>query len=149
MTCVPGCGEGMVAVSEDPQSGAGPDAPVSPEAGPDVPVIPEAGPDMPVSSEAGPDVPVSPDVGQDVSPDRATRLSDIVVGHLADQARLTAQGAKARRIASTDDQPGMADLTPLRALLAELVEEGRNVRLRERIARALRQAADIIDPPGH
>ena len=115
MTCVPGCGEGMVAVSEDPQSGAGPDAPVSP----------------------------------DVSPARAARLSDIVVGHLTDQARRTAQGAKARRIASTDDQPGMADLTPLRALLAELVEEGRNVRLRERIARALRQAADIIDPPGH
>ena len=134
MTCVPGCGEGMVAVSEDPQSGAGPEVPVSPEAGPDMPVSPEAGPDMPVSS--------------DVSPARAARLSDIVVGHLTDQARRTAQGAKARRIASTDDQPGMADLTPLRALLAELVEEGRNVRLRERIARALRQAADIIDPPG-
>ena len=125
MTCVPGCGEGMVAVSEDPQSGAGPEVPVSPEAGPDMPVSP------------------------DVSPARAARLSDIVVGHLTDQARRTAQGAKARRIASTDDQPGMADLTPLRALLAELVEEGRNVRLRERIARALRQAADIIDPPGH
>jgi len=135
MTCVPGCGEGMVAVSEDPQSGAGPEVPVSPEAGPDMPVSPEAGPDMPVSP--------------DVSPARAARLSDIVVGHLTDQARRTAQGAKARRIASTDDQPGMADLTPLRALLAELVEEGRNVRLRERIARALRQAADIIDPPGH
>ena len=134
MTCVPGCGEGMVAVSEDPQSGAGPEVPVSPEAGPDMPVSPEAGPDMPVSP--------------DVSPARAARLSDIVVGHLTDQARRTAQGAKARRIASTDDQPGMADLTPLRALLAELVEEGRNVRLRERIARALRQAADIIDPPG-
>jgi hypothetical protein len=125
----------MVAVSEDPQSGAGPEVPVSPEAGPDMPVSPEAGPDMPVSP--------------DVSPARAARLSDIVVGHLTDQARRTAQGAKARRIASTDDQPGMADLTPLRALLAELVEEGRNVRLRERIARALRQAADIIDPPGH
>ena len=125
MTCVPGCGEGMVAVSEDPQSGAGPEVPVSPEAGPDMPVSP------------------------DVSPARAARLSDIVVGHLTDQARRTAQGAKARRIASTDDQPGMADLTPLRALLAELVEEGRNVRLRERRARALRQAADIIDPPGH
>jgi hypothetical protein len=138
----------MVAVSEDPQSGAGPDVPVSPDAGPDVPVSADAGPDVPVSPEVGPDVPVSPDAGQDVSPARATRLSDIVVGHLTDQARRTAQGAKARRIASTDDQPGMADLTPLRALLAELVEEGRNVRLRERIARALRQAADIIDPPG-
>jgi len=29
------------------------------------------------------------------------------------------------------------------------VEEARNVRPRERIARALRQAADMIDPPGH
>jgi hypothetical protein len=118
----------MVAVSDDPQSGGGLDAPVSPD--------------------AGPDAPVSQDAGQDVRPARATRLSDIVVGHLADQARRTAQGAKARRIASTDGQPGMADVTPLRALLADLVEEGRNARLRERIARALRRAADIIDPPG-
>jgi len=28
------------------------------------------------------------------------------------------------------------------------MEEGRNARLLERIARALRRAADIIDPPG-
>jgi hypothetical protein len=138
----------MVAVSEDPQSGVGPDAPVSPDAGPDVPVSPDAGPDVPVSPDAGPDVPVSPEIGQDVIPARATRLSDIVVGHLSDQARRTAQGAKARRMATTDGQPGMADLTPLRELLADLVEEGRNVRLRERIARVLRQAADIIDPQG-
>jgi hypothetical protein len=41
----------------------------------------------------------------------------------------------------------MADLTPLRELLSELMEEARRVRPRERIARALRQAADIIDPP--
>jgi hypothetical protein len=41
----------------------------------------------------------------------------------------------------------MADLTPLRELLADLVEEARKVRPRERIARALRQAADVIDPP--
>jgi len=33
-------------------------------------------------------------------------------------------------------------------LLAELVEEARKVKARERIAQALRQAADIIDPPG-
>jgi hypothetical protein len=127
----------MVAMSEDPQSGASPDAPVTPDAG--------AG--APVSQEAGLDAPVTPDAGQDVLPARATRLSDIVVGRLTDQARLTAQGAKARRIASTDDQPGMADLTPLRALLSDLMEEGRNARLLERIARALRRAADIIDPP--
>jgi hypothetical protein len=117
------------AVSEDPQPGAIPNTPDSPDAGQDV-------------------TPASPDAGQDVTPARATRLSDIVVGHLADQARHTAQGAKARRVASADGQPGMADLTPLRELLSDLVEEARKVRLRERIARALRQAADIINPPG-
>jgi len=96
----------------------------------------------------GPNTPVSPDAGQDVEVARATRLSDIVVGHLADQARRTAEGAKARRVAGGDGQPGMADLTPLRELLSDLVEEARKVRPRERIASALRQAADIIDPPG-
>ena len=80
-------------------------------------------------------------------PARAPRLGDMVVSRLSDQARLTAQGAKARRVTSTDDQPGVADLTPLRELLADLVEEARRVRPRERIARALRQAADMIDPP--
>ena len=109
----------MVAVSEDPQPGA------------------------------SPNTPASPDAGQDVELAKATRLSDIVVGHLADQARRSAQGAKARRVASSDGQPGVADLTPLRELLSDLVEEARKVRPRERIARALRQAADIIDPPGH
>jgi len=158
----------MVAVSEDPQSGASPDvpvtqdagldapassdagldAPVTPDAGLDAPVTRDAGLDAPATQDAGLDAPASPHVGQDVRPARTTRLSDIVAGHLADQARRTAQGAKARRIASTDDQPGMADLTPLRALLSDLMEEGRNARLLERIARALRRAADIIDPPG-
>jgi hypothetical protein len=90
-----------------------------------------------------PDTPAS----QDVSLAKAARLSDRVAAHLTDQARLTAQGAKARRVTSTDGQPGMADMTPLRELLAELVEEARKVRARERIGRALRQAADIIDPP--
>lgn len=97
---------------------------------------------------ASPSTPASSDAGRDVAPARATRLSDIVVGHLADQARLTAQGARARRVASTDGQPGMADLTPLRELYSDLVEEMRKVRPRERIARTLRQAADRIDPPG-
>jgi len=118
MSCAPGRGEGVVAVSEDQQ--------------------PEASPTAPVSSDAVPDV----------TPAKATRLGDIVVGRLADQARLTAQGAKARRMASSEDQPGMADLTPLRELLSDLVEEMRKVKPRERIARTLRQAADIIDPPG-
>ena len=92
---------------------------------------------------ASPDTPAS----QDVSLAGTTRLSDRVAGHLAEQARLTAQGAKARRVTSTEGQPGMADLTPLRDLLSDLVEEARKVRPRERIARALRQAADVIDPP--
>jgi hypothetical protein len=113
------------AVSEDPQPGTSPNTPASQDA-----------------------TPGGADAGQDVTPARATRLSDIVVGHLADQARQTAQGAKARRVASTDGQPGMADLTPLRELLSDLVDEVRKVRLRERIARALRDAADIINPPG-
>jgi hypothetical protein len=108
----------VVAVSEDPQPGA------------------------------GPDTPTIPDIGQDVSLAKATRLSDRVTGRLADQARRTAQGAKARRVTSTDGQPGMADLTPLRELLSDLVDEARKVKPRERIARTLRQAADIIDPPG-
>jgi hypothetical protein len=96
---------------------------------------------------ASPDAPVSPDVGQDVNLARGTRLSDRVVSRLTDQARLTAQGAKARRISSAGGQPGVADMTPLRELFSDLVEEARKVRPRERIARALRQAADIIDPP--
>jgi hypothetical protein len=96
---------------------------------------------------ASPDAPVGPDVGQAVDQASATRLSDMVVGHLSDQARLTAQAAKARRLASTDGQPGVADLTPLRELLSELVEEVRKINPRGRIGRALRQAADVIDPP--
>ena len=97
---------------------------------------------------AGPDAPASPDADQDVTLAKGTRLSDMVVSRLTDQARLTAQGAKARRISSAGGQPGMADMTPLRELLSDLAEEMHKVRLRERIGRALRQAADIIDPPG-
>ena len=93
---------------------------------------------------ASPDTPAD----LDVKLASTTRLSNVVAGHLADQARRTAQGARARRVTSTDGQPGMADLTPMRELLADLVEEARKVKPRERIARALRQAADIIDPPG-
>ncbi len=92
---------------------------------------------------ASPDTPTS----QDVSLTKGARLSDRVATHLTDQARLTTQGAKARRVTSTEGQPGMADFTPLRELFSELVEEARKVRARERIAHALRQAADMIDPP--
>ena len=45
-----------------------------------------------------------------------------------------------------DGEPGVLDLTPMRELLAELMEELSKLRLRDRIARALRQAADMIDP---
>jgi len=110
-------GEEVVAVSEDPQPGASSDTPVSPEP------------------------------GQDVSLVKTPRLSDKVVGRLTDQARLTAQGAKARRVTTVDGQPGMTDLTPLRELVSELAEEMRKMKARERVAMALRRAADIIDPP--
>jgi hypothetical protein len=41
------------------------------------------------------------------------------------------------------------DLTPLRELLTEFMGELSQLRLRDRIAAALRQAADIIEqPPG-
>ena len=107
----------MIAVSEEPETGA------------------------------APETPASPDAGQDVTLPARSRVSDMVVGHLADQARQTAQAARAGRVANAEGAPGMRDLTPLRDLLAELTEELQRVRLRERIARALRQAADTIDPP--
>jgi hypothetical protein len=106
----------VIRVSEDPQPGAAPDPPASPHA------------------------------GQDVSVAEGTRLTDIVAGRIAEQARRTAKAARAGRVANAGDEPGVLDLTPLRELLPELAEELRKVRLRERIARALRQAADIIDP---
>ena len=85
--------------------------------------------------------------GQDVNLADGKRLSNIVVGHIADQARSTAKAARAGRVANADGEPGVLDLTPLRELLPELAEELRKVRPRERLARALRQAADVIDPP--
>jgi hypothetical protein len=86
--------------------------------------------------------------GADRLPDR-TRITSTVVGHLSDQARRTASAAKARRMVNGDGEPGVLDLTPLRELLSELVAELGRLRLRDRVARALRQAADIIDtqPP--
>ena len=85
--------------------------------------------------------------GAEVSRAEGARLSSIVTSHLADQARQTAKAARARRAGSSDGEPGVMDLTPLRDLLAELVEELQKVKPRERIGRALRDAADIIDPP--
>jgi hypothetical protein len=77
------------------------------------------------------------------------RLTGTAVGHIYDQARRTASAARAGRVTNTDGEPGVMDLTPLRELLAELSDELAKLRLRDRIAAALRQAADIIEqPPG-
>jgi hypothetical protein len=80
-----------------------------------------------------------------------TRLTGAIVGHITDQARRTASAAKAGRVVNAGGEPGVLDLTPLRELLSELVDELQKVRLRDRVASALRQAADIIDSqtPGH
>jgi hypothetical protein len=79
-------------------------------------------------------------------PDGA-RLAQSVVGRFTEQARQTAGAARARRVTNDADDPGVLDLTPLRELLTELTEELGKLRLRTRIGRTLRQAADIIDPP--
>ena len=50
-------------------------------------------------------------------------FTETIVGHLADQARRTANAAKAGRVVNSDGEPGVLDLTPLRELLSELVEE--------------------------
>lgn len=106
-------------MSEDPSSGATPDTPTGPDGGP---------------SRDG------------ITPADGTRIAGSIAGHLSDQARRTASAAKAGRVVNgSEGEPGMLDLTPLRELLAELVEELEKLRLRDRVARALRQAADIID----
>ena len=73
------------------------------------------------------------------------RVTGTVVGHLADQARSTASAARAGRVRNSGEDPGLMDLTPLRDLLADLVDELSKLRLRDRVAYALRQAADVID----
>jgi len=112
-------------VSEDPQPGAAGD----------------------MQPGAAPDTPAGPGAGRDVAVAEGPRLGGLVAGRLADQARRTAQAARARRVASTGGEPGVLDVTPLRELVSELTEELHRVRPRERVARALRQAADVIDPP--
>jgi hypothetical protein len=95
------------------------------------------------SAGATPDTPTGPD---GITPADGTRIAGSIAGHLSDQARRTASAAKAGRVVnSSEGEPGMLDLTPLRELLAELVEELERLRLRDRVARALRQAADVID----
>ena len=95
-----------------------------------------------------PDTPATADVdrGRDASLPDGARITGAIAGHLSDQARRTASAAKARRVVNDDGEPGVLDLTPMRELLAELLEELSKLRLRDRVAQALRQAADIIDP---
>jgi hypothetical protein len=94
-----------------------------------------------------PDTPISPGVGRnrDVNLFDGIRLTETIIGRIADQARYTTKAAMAGRVVSGNGEPGVLDLTPLRDLLSEVREELRKVRLRDRIARALRQVADIID----
>jgi hypothetical protein len=107
-----------------------------------VTTVPEDPPD------ATPDAPAGPDADSShggAMPSDGTRITGTIVSHLSDQARRTTEAAKARRVTTADGEPGVLDLTPLRELLAELVDELARLRLRDRIANALRQAADIID----
>ena len=46
---------------------------------------------------------------------------------------------------NADGEPGVLDLTRLRKFIAEMVEELGKLRLGDRVANALRQAADIIN----
>jgi hypothetical protein len=102
----------------------------------------------------GPSTPTSPDAragrGAAAVAD-GTRLAGTIAGHLTSQARQTTSAARAGRVSNGGGEPGVLDLTPMRDLLAELVDELGKLRLRDRLAQALRQAADIIDPqsPGH
>jgi hypothetical protein len=91
--------------------------------------------------------PVPPDPAPS-SRDVGRRLAGTAVGRIADQARQTTDAAKAGRMTNTDGEPGVLDLTPLRELLAEFVDELGKLRLRDRVAAALRQAADIIEQTG-
>jgi hypothetical protein len=97
-----------------------------------------------------PDTPAGPDTDLsrgDVRMADGTRLANTVVGHLADQARRTTSAARARRMVNGGGEPGVLDVTPLRELLSELVTELRKLRPRDRVARVLRRAADVIDSP--
>jgi hypothetical protein len=112
-------------MSEDPQADAAPDT----------------------QPGAAPGTPVSPGTGQEVTSAEGRRLSGLVAGRLADQIQRTTQAARARRVANTGGEPGVLDMTPLRELVSELTEELQKASPRQRIARVLRQVADIIDPP--
>ena len=81
------------------------------------------------------------------SRDIGKRLAGTTVGRLTDQARQTTGAARAGRVLNRDGEPGVLDLTPMRELLTAFMDELSQLRLRDRIAAALRQAADIIEQP--
>ncbi|HEY1347274.1 MAG TPA: hypothetical protein VGF54_19985 [Streptosporangiaceae bacterium] len=99
-------------------------------------------------ADAAPDTPAGLDAdasGGSAKPSDGARITGTIVSHFSDQARRTTEAAKARRVVNTDGEPGVLDMTPLRELLAELMDELSKLRLRDRVASALRQAADIIE----
>jgi hypothetical protein len=99
-------------------------------------------------ADAAPDTPAGLDAdasGGSAKPSDGARITGTIVSHFSDQARRTTEAAKARRVVNTDGEPGVLDMTPLRELLAELMDELSKLRLRDRVANALRQAADIIE----
>ena len=103
---------------------------------------------MPEDSPDAPGIPVGPDAGasgDSAKPSDGARITGTIVSHISDQARRTTEAARAGRVVNTDSEPGVLDLTPLRELLAELMDELSRLRLRDRVADALRQAADIIE----
>jgi len=104
--------------------------------------VPEDSPDAAPDTPAGPDADAS---GDSAKPSDGARITGTIVSHISDQARRTTEAARAGRVVNTDSEPGVLDLTPLRELLAELMEELSRLRLRDRVANALRQAADIIE----
>jgi hypothetical protein len=108
--------------------------------------VPEDPPDNTPDAPAGPAADSS---RGGATPSDGARITGTIVSHISDQARRTTEAAKAGRVTNADGEPGVLDLTPLRELLTELVEELGKLRLRDRLANALRQAADIIEsrPP--
>jgi hypothetical protein len=104
--------------------------------------VPEDPPDATPDAAPGPDADPSRD---GATPSDGARITGTIVSHISDQARRTTEAAKARRVTNADGEPGVLDLTPLRELLTELVDELSKLRLRDRVANALRQAADMID----
>jgi hypothetical protein len=105
------------------------------------PVSEPSSPDVSPETSTGP----ADDLHRDSQLADGTRLTETIKGRLTDQARRTASAAKARRVKTSDSEPGVLDVTPLRELLGELMEELEKLKLRDRVAQALRQAADIID----